>query len=68
VVGLYGPTDPAVNAPWNVPFVALARPQSTHTGIKSKDRVRESFEGLTPEAVAAAVTEMLNRPRGTRVP
>ena len=64
VVGLYGPTDPVVNAPWNVPFVALARPQSTHTGIKAKDRVTESFDGLAPEAIENAIVEILKRPRG----
>lgn len=64
VVGLYGPTDPIVNAPWNVPFVALARPQSTHSGIKAKDRAVESFEGLAPEAVGDAILEILAQPRG----
>jgi ADP-heptose:LPS heptosyltransferase len=64
VVGLYGPTDPVVNAPWNVPFVAVTRPHSTHTGIKSKDRVAEGFDGLAPEAVEAAVVDILKRPRG----
>jgi len=64
VVGLYGPTDPVVNAPWNVPFVALTRPHSTHTGIKSKDRIAEGFDGLSREAVEAAVDEILMRPRG----
>jgi len=60
VVGLYGPTDPVVNAPWNVPFVALTRPGSTHTGIKSVDRKREGFEGLTADAVADAVRAQLS--------
>lgn len=64
VVGLYGPTDPVVNAPWNVPFVALARPGSGHTGVKSRDREVEGFEGLTPEAVADAVEQILEKPRG----
>jgi heptosyltransferase I len=64
VVGLYGPTDPVVNAPWNVPFEALTRPNSTHTGIKSKDRVAEGFEGLAPATVVDAVVAILNRPRG----
>lgn len=64
VVGLYGPTDPVVNTPWNVPFIALARPQSSHTGIKAKDRVAEGFDGLSQEAVENAIVEILNRPRG----
>ena len=63
VVGLYGPTDPVVNTPWNVPFVALARPGSTHTGIKRKDRTAEGFDGLAPEAVAEAIHRILERPR-----
>jgi len=61
VVGLYGPTDPIVNTPWNVPFVALTRPGSRHTGIKSQDRVNEGFAGLSPEAVADGVREILSR-------
>jgi len=63
VVGLYGPTDPVVNTPWNVPFVALARPQSAHTGVKAKDRAVEGFDGLTEDAVAGAILEILERPR-----
>ena len=63
VVGLYGPTDPVVNAPWNVPFVALSRPGSAHTGIRRDDRSREGFDGLAPEAVGDAVRAILGRPR-----
>jgi heptosyltransferase-1 len=60
VVGLYGPTDPIVNAPWQVPFIALTRPGSRHTGIKSIDREREGFDGLAPESVAEAVRDQLS--------
>jgi len=63
VVGLYGPTDPIVNTPWNVPFVALARPGSAHTGIKRDDRVAEGFDGLAPDAVVDGIGELLRRPR-----
>ncbi len=63
VVGLYGPTDPVVNTPWNVPFVALARPGSAHTGIKRDDRAAEGFDGLAPEAVVEAIHAILERPR-----
>jgi ADP-heptose:LPS heptosyltransferase len=63
VVGLYGPTDPVVNTPWNVPFVALARPGSSHTGIKRIDRVTEGFGGLAPEAVVDAIRVILAQPR-----
>jgi ADP-heptose:LPS heptosyltransferase len=62
VVGLYGPTDPVVNTPWNVPFVALCRPGSGHTGIKSHDRAVEGFNGLTGEIVAKAVEDLLELP------
>lgn len=63
VVGLYGPTDPVVNGPWNVPSVALAAPESAHTGIKRIDRAEEGFEGLGTEAVTGAIREILARPR-----
>jgi len=63
VVGLYGPTDPVVNTPWNVAFVALARPGSTHTGLKARDRALEGFDGLAEAAVAGAIREILGRPR-----
>jgi lipopolysaccharide heptosyltransferase I len=63
VVGLYGPTDPVVNAPWNVPFVALARPGSAYTGIRRADRAAEGFDGLAPEAVVDAIHTILGRPR-----
>jgi hypothetical protein len=52
-----------VNSPWNVPFVALARPGSAHTGIKRIDRVAEGFDGLAPQAVVDAIREILARPR-----
>jgi heptosyltransferase-1 len=64
VVGLYGPTDPVVNGPWNVPSVALAAPDSAHTGIKRIDRAAEGFEGLSAEAVTDAIREILAQPRG----
>jgi ADP-heptose:LPS heptosyltransferase len=65
VVGLYGPTDPVVNTPWNVPFAALTRPGATYTGIKAEDRVVNGFDGLEPDAVASAIEEILGRPRVT---
>jgi len=63
VVGLYGPTDPLVNTPWGVPFVALTRPGSGHTGIKATDRAREGFDGLTAGAVGEAIGTILAQPR-----
>ncbi len=59
VLGLYGPTDPEVNAPWGVPKVVLCPPGRFYTGIKSRDRASGSFAGLEPEAVRAGVDEML---------
>ena len=63
VVGLYGPTDPIVNAPWNVPFVALAPTGSVYSGIKREDRASIGFDKLEPRAVEAAIQEILARPR-----
>jgi ADP-heptose:LPS heptosyltransferase len=63
VVGLYGPTDPIVNSPWNVPFVVVTRPQNTYTGIKREDRVVNGFDGLEPDAVVGAIEEILGQPR-----
>ena len=59
VVGLYGPTDPLVNSPWNVPFAALSPPGRVYTGIKAKDRAAGGFDGLEPDAVAGAITTVL---------
>jgi ADP-heptose:LPS heptosyltransferase len=65
VVGLYGPTDPVVNTPWNVPFVSVVRPGSVYTGIKARDRVAGGFDGLTPRTVVDAIHEILARSRDT---
>ena len=63
VVGLYGPTDPIVNSPWNVPFAALSPAGRAYTGIKARDRAAGGFAGLEPGDVAKAVSELLTRPR-----
>ena len=63
VVGLYGPTDPVVNSPWNVPFRALTPSGSVYCGIKRKDRVVNSFAGLEPVAVSRAVHDLVALPR-----
>ncbi len=60
VLALYGPTDPAVNSPWGVPFETLAPPGNTYTGIKRRDRV-QGFDGLTEEMVRAAADRLLSR-------
>jgi ADP-heptose:LPS heptosyltransferase len=59
VVALYGPTDPEVNRPWGVPFRAIFPSGRLYTGIKRRDR-RAGFEGLSSEAVEAAVDELLD--------
>ncbi len=64
VVAIYGPTDPQVNAPWGVPHASVFPPGRTYTGIKRTDREAGGFEGLTPDAVAAAVRDVLDRTSG----
>jgi ADP-heptose:LPS heptosyltransferase len=61
VVGIYGPTDPEVNAPWGAPHRAVAPPGRHYTGIQRIDRRAGSFEGITGEAVREAVAEVLAR-------
>jgi ADP-heptose:LPS heptosyltransferase len=63
VVGIYGPTDPQVNAPWGVPSISLWPPGRVYTGIKSKDRATGGFEGLVEEGVARAIDAILSQPR-----
>jgi ADP-heptose:LPS heptosyltransferase len=60
VVGLFGPTDPVVNAPWNVPHRVVAPPHRRYTGIKRIDRAAGGFEGIRPEEVAHAVVALLD--------
>ncbi|NIM00303.1 MAG: hypothetical protein GTN89_05205 [Acidobacteria bacterium] len=59
VLAFYGPTDPVVNQPWNVPFRAVYPPERLYTGIKKIDR-RRGFEGLTADRVCRAVDELLD--------
>lgn len=63
VAGLYGPTDPLVNAPWRVPSVALSPSGRAYTGVKAIDRAAGGFAGLTPDAVEAGVRALLGRLR-----
>ncbi len=55
VVGIYGPTDPVVNAPWGVPNVVVAPPGRGYTGVKRIDRASGGFTGLQPEQISAAI-------------
>ena len=61
VVAIYGPTDPEVNAPWGVPHASVFPPGRTYTGVKKQDRTAGGFEGVTAEAVATAVGDVLDR-------
>jgi heptosyltransferase-1 len=58
VVGIYGPTDPARNGPFGVPFRVLRHPESK----RDHTRHAEPEAGLltiTPEQVTAAAKELL---------
>jgi heptosyltransferase-1 len=55
VVAIYGPTDPVVNAPWGVPHATVVPPGRVYAGIPRIDRAGAGFEGIAPDAVAAAV-------------
>lgn len=57
-VAVYGPTDPAVNAPWNVPHEIVRPDGAVYRGIKRRDR-RNGFSGLDDEAGARAVDRLL---------
>jgi ADP-heptose:LPS heptosyltransferase len=60
VVGLYGPTDPVVNSPWNVRHRVVAPRGRRYTGIKRIDRAAGGFDGIRPDEVARAVEEILD--------
>lgn len=59
VLGLYGPTDPQVNAPWNVPHVTVYPRDRTYTGIKKIDRAGGGFTGLTAKMVLDGLERLL---------
>ncbi|MDH3626216.1 MAG: glycosyltransferase family 9 protein [Acidobacteriota bacterium] len=58
VVGLYGPTDPVVNAPWGSAHRVVFPADREYTGIKRQDRVA-GFEGLSVASVVAAIESLL---------
>ena len=60
VVGIYGPTDPAVNSPWGVPHRIVFPARAAYTGVKKKDRRVGRFEEISPEQVAEAVRELIS--------
>lgn len=55
VVGIYGPTDPVVNAPWGVPHVVVTPAGRVYTGIKRIDRAAGGFAGLEPHQIGKAI-------------
>jgi heptosyltransferase-1 len=58
VVGIYGPTDPARNGPFGVPFRVLRHPESK----RDHTRHAEPEAGLltiTPQQVVEAANELL---------
>ena len=59
VLGIYGPTDPAVNAPWNVPCETVFPMGRTYTGIKKIDRKSGGFHGLTATMVVEGLERLL---------
>ena len=61
VLGLYGPTDPCINAPWGVPHLALYPPRNAYAGVKKRDRLL-GFDGLDASTVEDAVATLLDRP------
>jgi len=60
VVGIYGPTDPAVNSPWGVPHRAVFPVHAAYSGVKKKDRRVGRFEQISPGQVAEAVGELIS--------
>ena len=63
VVGIYGPTDPEVNAPWGVPHRVVFPEGRHYTGIKRIDREAGGFQGLQSGQVQAAVEELVEAAR-----
>lgn len=59
VVGIYGPTDPVVNAPWGGEHRVVAPPGRVYTGIKRLDRRAGGFEGIAAVDVESAIDGLL---------
>jgi heptosyltransferase I len=58
VVGIYGPTDPARNGPWGVPFRVLRHPESRRDHAR-RSAPEAGLLTIEPEEVLAAVEELL---------
>jgi heptosyltransferase-1 len=57
VVGIYGPTDPARNGPWGVPFRVLRHPESRRDHSR-RSAPEAGLLTIEPEEVLAAVDEL----------
>jgi heptosyltransferase I len=62
VVGIYGPTDPARNGPWGVPFRVLRHPESRRDHAR-RSAPEAGLLTIEPEEVLAAVEELLGSAR-----
>jgi heptosyltransferase-1 len=58
VVGIYGPTDPARNGPWGVPFRVLRHPESRRDHAR-RSTPEAGLLTIEPGEVLAAVDELL---------
>ena len=58
VVGIYGPTDPARNGPWGVPFRVLRHPESRRDHSR-RSAPEAGLLTIEPEEVLGAVDELM---------
>jgi heptosyltransferase I len=62
VVGIYGPTDPARNGPFGVPFRVLRHPESKRDHTRH-ERPEAGLLTITPQQVVEAANELLEENR-----
>lgn len=60
VVGIYGPTDPARNGPWGVPFRVLRHPESRRDHSR-RSAPEAGLLTIEPEEVLDAADELMDR-------
>jgi len=65
VVGIYGPTDPARNGPFGVPFRVLRHPDSKRDHTRH-ERPEAGLLTITPQQVLEAAGELLQESLGER--
>lgn len=66
VVGIYGPTDPARNGPWGVPFRVLRHPESRRDHSR-RSAPEAGLLTIEPEEVLAAVDELVHAEKSPAV-